>query len=174
MTDQHSADGRGAADADAGPSRRAFLRHGAIAASGLLVAPGVRIEQPSALRRFLEQYFEAWRGTAPEKTLAYFSEDAVIVSRGRGETHRGRRMIGEQWIIPAMTAFPGCTHDITGYFESGDQLSVEWTFTGVPAAGGQTVRLPGSTIYWIHGGLIRRGHLYFNPALGSTTQKPTE
>ena len=172
MTDQHTAGGRGAADA--GPTRRTFLRHGGLAASGLLIAPAGRIEQPSARRRLLEQYFEAWRGTAPEKALAYFSEDAVIVARGGGETHQGRRMIGERWVIPTMTAFPGCTHDITGYFESGDQLSVEWTFTGVPAAGGQTVRLPGSTIYWIRGGLIRRGHLYFNPALASTTQKPAE
>jgi hypothetical protein len=48
--------------------------------------------QPTAeatpLRRIIDQYFEAWRGSTPDTVLRYFSDDAVVTLLGDGATDR--------------------------------------------------------------------------------------
>ncbi len=116
----------------------------------------------SPLRSFIDQYFEAWRGGVPEEVLGYFSEDAVIHLSSSAGTLAGRKMVAEKWVIPTVTNYPGNVHQIESFLEAGDQVVVEWLFTAAHVSTGKEIRVPGRSEYWVSGGLIRRGKVYFN------------
>jgi ketosteroid isomerase-like protein len=118
--------------------------------------------EASPLRSFMDQYFEAWREGAPEKVLGYFSEDAVINLWGPAGTLAGKKMVAEKWVIPTVTNYPGNIHQIKSFLEAGDQVAVEWLFTGANVSTGKEINIPGCSVYWVSGGLIRRGNVYFN------------
>jgi hypothetical protein len=116
----------------------------------------------SSLRGFIDQYFEAWRGGVPERVLSYFSEDAVINLCGAAEALAGKKMVAEKWVNPTVMNYPDNIHHIKSFLEAGDQVAVEWLFTGAHALTGKEINIPGCSIYWVSRGLIRRGHVYFN------------
>jgi ketosteroid isomerase-like protein len=118
--------------------------------------------ETSPLRSFIDEYFEAWRGSVPEHLLGYFSEDVVINLWGDGGTLTGKKMVGERWVIPMIKNYPGNNHHIKNFLEVGDQVAVEWLFTAVHASTGKEISIQGCSIYWVSKGLIRRGHVYFN------------
>jgi ketosteroid isomerase-like protein len=118
----------------------------------------------SPLRSLVDQYLEAWGGGTAEEVLDYFSEDAVINLWGAAGTLTGRKMVAEKWVIPMVMNYPGNTHHIKSFLEAGDQVAVEWVFTGAHAATGKEITIKGCSIYWFEGGLIKRGHVYFNTA----------
>jgi ketosteroid isomerase-like protein len=116
----------------------------------------------SPLRSFIDQYFEAWQGGVPEEVLVYFSDDAVINVMGPAGTLAGKRMVAEKWVIPAVTNYPGNIHQIKSFLEAGDQVAVEWLFTGAHVSTGKEISIPGCSVYWVSRGLIQRGNVYFN------------
>jgi ketosteroid isomerase-like protein len=118
--------------------------------------------EASPLRSFIDQYFEAWRGSVPEKVLGYFSEDAVIDLCGTAGTLAGKKIVAEKWVIPTVMNYPGNVHQIKNFLEAGDQVAVEWLFTGAHVSTGREINIQGCSIYWVSKGLIRRGHVYFN------------
>lgn len=61
-------------------------------------------DDASPLRRLIDEYSEAWRGSTLGK-VDYFSDDAVVTLLGDGATHRGKKMVGEHWIIPMMKKY---------------------------------------------------------------------
>jgi ketosteroid isomerase-like protein len=124
----------------------------------------------SPLRSFIDQYFEAWRGSVAENLLGYFSEDVVINLSGDGGTLTGKTMVGERWVIPMVKNYPGNNHRIKNFLEVGDQVAVEWLFTGVHASTGKEINLQGCSLYWVRNGLIRRGHVYFSSAQAKREQ----
>ena len=111
------------------------------------------------LRRLIDQYFEAWRGSTPDKVLRYFSNDAVVTLLGDGATLSGKRMVGERWIIPMMKKYSNNTHHITSFIEAGDRIAVEWLFTAVHISTGKEFRLQG-----------QRGHVYFTTLRETTAE----
>ena len=115
----------------------------------------------SSLRGFIDQYFDAWRGGVPEEVLDYFSEDAVINLSSSAGTLAGRKMVAEKWVIPTVTNYPGNVHKIESFLEAGDKVVVEWLFTAAHVSTGKEIRVPGRSEYWVSGGLIRRGNVYF-------------
>jgi ketosteroid isomerase-like protein len=116
----------------------------------------------SPLRSFIDQYFEAWRGGVAEDVLDYFSEDAVIHLSSSAGILEGRKMVAEKWVIPTVTNYPGNVHQIENFLEAGDKVMVEWLFTAAHISTGKEIRVPGRSEYWVSGGLIRRGNVYFN------------
>lgn len=116
----------------------------------------------SPLRGFIDEYFEAWRDGDPERVLGYFDEDAIIHLMGPIGILAGRKMVAEKWVIPTVTNYPGNIHQIKSFIEADDQAAVEWLFTGTHATTGKEIKIPGCSIYWVSGGLIRRGNVYFN------------
>ena len=122
------------------------------------------------LRGLIDQYFEAWRGSTPDKVLRYFSNDAVVTLLGDGATLSGKRMVGERWIIPMMKKYSNGTHHITSFIEAGDRVAVEWLFTAVHISTGKEFRLQGCSVYWVSGNLIRRGHVYFTSVRETTAE----
>jgi ketosteroid isomerase-like protein len=114
------------------------------------------------LRSLMDQYFEAWGGGMPDEVLSYFSEDAVIHLSSSAGTLTGRKMVGEKWVIPTVTNYPGNIHEIESFLEVGDRVVVDWLFTAAHVSTGKEIRVPGRSEYWVSGGLIRRGNVYFN------------
>ena len=117
--------------------------------------------EASPLRRLIDGYFGAWRGSTSDKVLEYFSDDAVVTLLGDGATLSGKRMVGEHWIIPMMKKYSGNTHHITSFMEADNQIAVEWLFTAVHVSTGKEFRLQGCSVYWVSGNLIQRGSVYF-------------
>ncbi len=126
--------------------------------------------ETSPLRRLIDEYFEAWRGSTPGKVLDYFSDDAVVTLLGDGATHRGKKMVGEHWIIPMMKKYSNNTHHITSFTEAGDRVAVEWFYTAVHISTGKEFRLQGCSVYWVSGNLIQRGHVYFTGVRETTAE----
>ncbi len=116
----------------------------------------------SPLRSFIDQYFEAWRGGVPDDVLDYFSEDAVIHLSSSAGILAGRKIVAEKWVIPTVTNYPGNVHQIESFLEAGDKVVVEWLFTAAHVSTGKEISVPGCSLYWVSGGLIRRGNVYFN------------
>jgi ketosteroid isomerase-like protein len=116
----------------------------------------------SPLRSFIDQYFEAWRGGMPEEVLAYFSDNVVINVMGPIGTLAGKRMVAEKWVAPTVTNYPGNIHQIKSYLEAGDQVAVQWLFTGAHVSTGKEISIPGCSVYRVSRGLIQRGNVYFN------------
>jgi hypothetical protein len=116
----------------------------------------------SPLRCFMDEYFEAWGGGIPDEVLGYFSEDTVIHLASSAGTLAGRKMVAEKWVIPTVTNYPGNVHEIESFLEVGDQVVVDWLFTAAHVSTGKEIRVPGRSEYWVSGGLIRRGNVYFN------------
>jgi len=114
------------------------------------------------LRSFMDEYFEAWGGGMSEEVLSYFSEDAVIHLSTSAGIMTGRKMVGEKWVVPTVTNYPGNVHVIESFLETGDQVVVDWLFTAAHISTGKEIRVPGRSEYWVSGGLIRRGNVYFN------------
>jgi ketosteroid isomerase-like protein len=120
----------------------------------------------SPLRNFIDQYFEAWRGGVPEEVLVYFSDDAVIRVTGPIRPLAGKRMVAEKWVVPTVTNYPGNIHQIKSYLEAGDQVAIEWLFTGTHVSTGKEISIPGCSVYWVSKGLIQRGNVYFQQSSG--------
>ena len=81
---------------------------------------------------------------------------------GGAGTLAGKKMAAEQWVIPTVVNYPGNSHHIKNFLEAGDQVAIEWLFTGAHVTSGKEISIPGCSIYWVSGGLIRRGQVYFN------------
>jgi hypothetical protein len=114
------------------------------------------------LRSFIDEFFGAWGGGVPDEVLSYFSEDAVIHLSSSAGTLAGRNMVAEKWVIPTVTNYPGNVHEIESFLEVGDRVVVDWLFTAAHVSTGKVIRVPGRSEYWVSGGLIRRGNVYFN------------
>ena len=37
-------------------------------------------------------------------------------------------MVGEKWVVPTVTNYPGNVHEIESFLEMGDQVVVDWLF----------------------------------------------
>jgi uncharacterized protein (TIGR02246 family) len=113
------------------------------------------------IRRLIDDYFEAWRGTDSDRVLDYFSDDAVVTLLGDGAILSGKDMVAERWVIPMMRKYSGNDHQITSVLEADNQIAVEWLYTAVHVSTGKELRLQGCSLYWMDGNLIERGHVYF-------------
>ena len=119
------------------------------------------------LRRLIDEYFEAWRGTDPGKVLEYFSDDAVVTLLGDGATLTGKAMVAARWVVPMMKKYSGNHHHVTSFMETDNRVAVEWLYTAVHVSSGKELRLQGCSVYWVDGDLIERGHVYFTSVLES-------
>jgi len=104
------------------------------------------------VRAFIQEYFDAWKGTDEETILAYYSED-VTLSLPTG-TLKGRTAVRDNFVRPFITAFPGNVHSIKNLAHATNLVAVEWSFEAVHKgpfanleATGKEVRVPGCSFY---------------------------
>jgi steroid delta-isomerase-like uncharacterized protein len=124
---------------------------------------------PEVVRAFLEEYFDAWKGTDEDKILAYYS-DEVVIQLPTG-TLKGKAAVRDNFMRPFITAFPGNVHAIRNLAHAMNLVAVEWTFEAVHQgpfanleATGKQVRVPGCSFYEydLDAKVITAGRIYFD------------
>jgi steroid delta-isomerase-like uncharacterized protein len=107
---------------------------------------------PGDIRAFVQEYFDAWKGTDEHKILAYYSDDVVIhLPTG---TLQGKMAVRDNFVRPFIAAFPGNVHSIRNLAHTKNLVAVEWsfdaehkgTFANIEATG-KKVQVPGCSFY---------------------------
>jgi steroid delta-isomerase-like uncharacterized protein len=127
--------------------------------------------EPEDVRAFIQEYFDAWKGTDEERILAYYSDDVVLhLPTG---TLQGKAAVRDNFVRPFIAGFPGNVHAIRNLAHAKNLVAVEWSFeaahTGnfanIPATG-NAVQVPGCSFYQYDLGAktIPGGRIYFDVA----------
>jgi len=129
-------------------------------------APQVAAEH---VRAFIQEYFDAWKGTEEEKILAYYSDDVVIhLPTG---TLEGKAAVRDNFVPPFIAGFPGNVHSIRNLALAPNLAAVEWSFEAVHSgdfanipATGKRVQVPGCSFYEfdLANRKIPAGRIYFD------------
>ena len=126
---------------------------------------------PESVRAFIQEYFDAWKGTDEDKILAYYS-DNVLIHLPTG-TLEGKTAVRDNFVRPFITAFPGNVHSIRNLAHAKNLVAVEWSFEAVHKgtfanveATGKKVQVPGCSFYEYDLGTrkIPAGRIYFDVA----------
>jgi steroid delta-isomerase-like uncharacterized protein len=126
---------------------------------------------PDEVRAFIQEYFDAWKGTDEEKILAYYSDD-VVLQLPTG-TLEGKAAVRDNFVHPFIIGFPGNVHAIRNLVHARNLAAVEWSFEAVHAgpfanveATGKEVQVSGCSFYQYD--LMTRkipgGRIYFDVA----------
>jgi steroid delta-isomerase-like uncharacterized protein len=123
------------------------------------------------VRAFIQEYFDAWKGTDEHKILAYYSDDVVLhLPTG---TLEGKTAVRDNFVRPFIAAFPGNIHAIRNLAHAKNLVAVEWSFEAVHKgafanveATGKHVQVPGCSFYEYDLGTrkIPAGRIYFDVA----------
>jgi steroid delta-isomerase-like uncharacterized protein len=126
---------------------------------------------PDDVRAFVQEYFDAWKGTDEQKILAYYSDDVVLhLPTG---TLEGKAAVRDNFVRPFIAGFPGNVHAIRNLAHAKNLVAVEWNFEAVHkgpfanvAATGKQVQVPGCSFYEYNLGTrtIPAGRIYFDLA----------
>jgi len=118
---------------------------------------------------FIQEYFDAWRGTDLQKILDYYSDD-VVIQLPTG-TLDGKQAVRDNFVIPFVDAFPGNVHSIVSLAHANNLVAVEWNFEAMHKgafanieASGRTVQVPGCSLYEynLETRKIPAGRIYFD------------
>ena len=124
---------------------------------------------PEAVRAFIQDYFDAWKGTDEDKILAYYSDD-VVLQLPTG-TLEGKAAVRDNFVRPFIAGFPGNVHAIRNLAHAKNLVAVEWNFEAVHkgpfanvAATGKKIQVPGCSFYEYDLGTrkIPAGRIYFD------------
>jgi len=104
------------------------------------------------VRAFVQEYFNAWKGTDEQKILAYYSED-VMLDLPTG-TLKGKTAVGDNFVRSFVAGFPGNVHSIRNLAHAKNLVAVEWSFEAEHKgpfanfeATGKKVQDPGCSFY---------------------------
>src|SRR6185369_17297885 len=126
---------------------------------------------PVDVRTFIQEYFDAWKGTDENSILAYYSDDVVLhLPTG---VLKGKTAVRDNFVRPFIAAFPGNVHSIRNLAHAKNLVAVEWNFEAVHKgafarveATGKKVSVPGCSFYEYDLGtrMIPAGRIYFDLA----------
>ena len=126
---------------------------------------------PEDVRAFIQEYFDAWKGTDEDKILSYYSDD-VMIHLPTG-TLKGKAAVRDNFVRPFIAAFPGNVHAIRNLAHARNLAAVGWSFEAVHkgvfagiAATNKSVQVPGCSFYEYDLGArkIPVGRIYFDLA----------
>jgi steroid delta-isomerase-like uncharacterized protein len=133
------------------------------------LSPTHALAEPKVVRAFVQEYFDAWRGTDQDRILDYYSDDVVLeIPVGKLD---GKAAVRDGFVRPFIAAFPGNVHVPVNLAHAPSLVAVEWrfeavhqgTFAGMPATG-RTVSVPGCSFYQhdLERRVITGGGIYFD------------
>jgi steroid delta-isomerase-like uncharacterized protein len=129
------------------------------------------VSAPETVGAFVQEYFDAWKGTDVQKILAYYSDD-VVIQLPTG-TLEGKSAVRDNFVIPFVNGFPGNVHSIRNLAHADKLVAVEWRFDAVHKgsfanieATGRTVQVFGCSFYEynLESRKIHAGRIYFDLA----------
>jgi len=124
---------------------------------------------PEEVRSFIQEYFDAWKGTDEDKILAYYSDDVVLhLPTG---TLNGKTAVRDNFVRPFVAGFPGNIHSIRNLAHARNLAAVEWSFEAVHSGSfaniaptNKKVQVFGSSFYEydLAKRIIPAGRIYFD------------
>jgi steroid delta-isomerase-like uncharacterized protein len=124
---------------------------------------------PDDVRAFIQEYFDAWKGTDEHKILAFYTEDVVLhLPTG---ILAGKTAVRDNFVRPFIAGFPGNVHAIRNLAHARNLVAVEWSFDAVHQgpfanveATGKQVQVLGCSFYEYDLGTkkIPAGRIYFD------------
>jgi steroid delta-isomerase-like uncharacterized protein len=129
------------------------------------------VAEPETIQAFIQEYFDAWKGTDVHKILDYYS-DNVVIQLPTG-TLEGKSAVRDKFVIPFVNAFPGNVHSVQNLAHADNLAAVEWCFDAVHKgnfanieATGKTVQVFGCSFYQynLETRKITGGRIYFDLA----------
>jgi steroid delta-isomerase-like uncharacterized protein len=124
---------------------------------------------PDDVRAFIQEYFDAWKGTDEHKILAFYTEDVVLhLPTG---ILAGKTAVRDNFVRPFIAGFPGNVHAIRNLAHARNLVAVEWSFEAVHKgpfanveATGKQVQVLGCSFYEYDLGTkkIPAGRIYFD------------
>jgi len=87
---------------------------------------------PEDVRAFIQEYFDAWRGSDEHEILVYYSEE-VALQLPTGNTQREDRC-ARQLCAPFYRGVPRHVHSIRNLAHSKNLVAVEWSLEAVHMA----------------------------------------
>jgi steroid delta-isomerase-like uncharacterized protein len=132
--------------------------------------PGTAVQPaPDIVRAFVQEYFDAWKGTDENRILAYYSDDVVIDLPTA--TLRGKSAVRDAFVRPFILGFPENLHAIQNLAHAPNLVAVEWSFEAVHkgpfatvSATHRQVQVPGCSFYQydLNARTITAGRIYFD------------
>lgn len=124
---------------------------------------------PESIRAFVQEYFDAWKGTDESKILSYYA-DSVEIHLPTGIL-KGKSAVRDNFVQPFVAGFPGNVHSIRNLAFARNLVAVEWSFEAVHSgafaaipASGKHVQVLGCSFYEYD--LVERripaGRIYFD------------
>jgi predicted ester cyclase len=124
---------------------------------------------PETVRAFLDEYFDAWKGTDEGRILAYYA-DQVVIQLPTG-TLEGKVAVRDKFVRPFIGGFPGNVHAIRNLAHAMNLVAVEWNFEAVHLGAfaniqptSKKVQIPGCSFYQYDLSVrqITAGRIYFD------------
>jgi len=125
----------------------------------------------SDMEKMMADYLAAMNAHDAEKTLSFFTDDAVYECTPLGRVSRGKQEI-KDFISSTFTDFPDFKLEMKSAFMAGDRGAGEWVMSGtfahssipeVPATG-KKFSVRGAAIMEFSGGKVSRHTNYWNLA----------
>ncbi len=125
----------------------------------------------SDAKKMMMDYVAAMNAHDLEKTLTFFTDDAVYDCMPMGKLSKGKKEI-KDFLSDTFTSFPDFKLEVKSGFNAGDQGASEWvmsgtfaqsTIPGMPATG-KKFSVRGASIIEFSGGKVSRHTNYWNLA----------
>ncbi|MEV8373442.1 nuclear transport factor 2 family protein [Kribbella sp. NPDC056861] len=109
------------------------------------------------------QWESAWTKNQPAKMAALFTRDAVYTDLAFGAEWHGQAEIGN-WVTKTHAVIKNTKVTVHSSFSSGNQIAIEWTFSGVMPGATKPFAVPATTIIKLRGEKIVSNSDYYNLA----------
>jgi len=104
------------------------------------------------VRAFIQEYFDAWKGTDIDKILSYYT-DEIVLHLPTG-TLSGKTAVRDSFVVAFVAGFPANIHAARNLAHAPNLVAVEWSFeavhkgpfANVPATN-KSVQVPGCSFY---------------------------
>lgn len=115
------------------------------------------------MNRSWTRWASAWNDNRPDELAELFSHDATYTDVALGVAWHGKAEIG-QWVTNTHAGIKDVRVEVKSSFRSGDQIAIEWTFSGVMPGATKPFAVPAVTIMKLRGGRIYTNDDYYNLA----------
>ncbi|MEV8378852.1 nuclear transport factor 2 family protein [Kribbella sp. NPDC056861] len=114
-------------------------------------------------KAIVSQWETAWTKNQPTKMAALFTRDAVYRDLAFGAEWHGQSEIGN-WVTKTHAVIKNTKVKVHSSFRSGNQIAIEWTFSGVMPGATKPFAVPATTIIKLRGERITSNADYYNLA----------
>ncbi|WBQ04392.1 nuclear transport factor 2 family protein [Kribbella sp. CA-293567] len=115
-------------------------------------------------KAIVSQWETAWTKNQPAKMAALFTRDSTYTDLAFGAEWHGQAEIGN-WVTKTHAVIKNTKVKVHTSFRSGNQIAIEWTFSGTMPGATKPFAVPATTIIKLRGEKIVTNSDYYNLAV---------